>query len=121
MDKIFLKNMEFFAYHGVLDEERISGQKFQIDVEMVVDFNEAIASDNVFDTVDYSKVYEDVKEIVTNRRYKLIETLAERIVSVIFSKYEGVSQVIVRIRKPEVTFEGNQMAPEIEIMRIRNA
>ena len=74
MDKIFLKNMEFFAFHGVLNDERINGQYFEIDVEMNLDLSEAIKSDDLRDTVDYGQIYLIVKDETMKNRYNLVET-----------------------------------------------
>ena len=41
MDKIFLKNLAFFGFHGVLQEEKNLGQKFFVDVELSLDLKEA--------------------------------------------------------------------------------
>ena len=34
MDKIWIKDLEIFAYHGVLAEEKRNGQKFYVTVSM---------------------------------------------------------------------------------------
>ena len=120
MDKIFLNHMEFFAYHGVLNEERIHGQTFEIDVELSVDLSMAAKSDDIKDTVDYAQIYLEVKEIVTQRRYHLIETLASRIIEVLFSKYSIVKKICVRVRKPQAPIDGILVGPEVEIRRVRN-
>ena len=120
MDKLFLKNMEFFAYHGVLNEERINGQNFEIDVDMILDLAASALSDNVRDTVDYSQVYLDVKEFATQRRYNLIETLASRIADVVLLKNPKIQEVHVRVRKPQAPIIGKLAGPEVEIRRARN-
>ena len=37
MDKIILKNMAFYGYHGNLDSEKSQGQRFYVDVEIKTD------------------------------------------------------------------------------------
>jgi dihydroneopterin aldolase len=39
MDKIWIKDLEIFAYHGVLAEEKRNGQKFYVTVSMDVDLH----------------------------------------------------------------------------------
>ncbi len=39
MDKILMKNMSFYGYHGVMAEEKVLGQKFFIDVVLEVNLN----------------------------------------------------------------------------------
>ena len=31
MDRIIMKNLAFYAYHGAMEEEKVLGQKFFID------------------------------------------------------------------------------------------
>ena len=37
MDKIVLKNMAFYGYHGNLESEKSQGQRFFVDVEIKTD------------------------------------------------------------------------------------
>ena len=41
MDKIILSNLGFYGYHGVLEAEKILGQKFFIDAELYLNTKEA--------------------------------------------------------------------------------
>ena len=36
MDKILMQNLGFYAYHGLLKEESVLGQKFFLDIELEV-------------------------------------------------------------------------------------
>jgi len=112
--------MEFFAYHGVLNDERINGQYFEIDVEMGLDLSDACESDNILDTVDYGQIYLTVKEITTKNRFNLVETLAARIIEAIFNKHPRVDEICVSIRKPEAPIDGKLTGPEVKIRRNRN-
>ena len=56
MDKILIKGLKLFAYHGVNPEEKENGQDFIFDIELYVNMNKACHSDNVEDTVSYAKV-----------------------------------------------------------------
>lgn len=117
MDKITLKNMKFYAYHGFFPEEQEKGQTFFVDVEMYLDVSNAGKEDDLNKTVDYSAVYGLVKDVVTNNIFRLIETLADRISREILSKYKNVSETIVRVRKPEAPLGGELDWAEVEIRR----
>ena len=58
MDKIVWENMRFYGYHGVLQGEKDMGQKFFVDGELYLDLSQAGETDEIRNTVDYSKVYE---------------------------------------------------------------
>jgi dihydroneopterin aldolase len=58
--QIELCGMHFWAYHGCLESERREGNEFVVDFRCPSDFGAAAASDNLEDTLDYSRVYEVV-------------------------------------------------------------
>ncbi|MCX7708751.1 MAG: dihydroneopterin aldolase [Clostridia bacterium] len=120
MDKITLNNMKFFGYHGVFPEEQANGQHFYIDVEMVIDLHQAGTSDALEDTVSYAEVFDKVKDITENKRFRLIEKLADSISREILSSYEKILEVTVRVRKPEAPMNGELDWVQIEIKRSRN-
>ena len=50
MDKIVLKNMAFYGYHGNLTSEQAQGQRFFVDVEITTDLTKAGQSDQLEDS-----------------------------------------------------------------------
>jgi dihydroneopterin aldolase len=119
MDKILMQHMGFYGFHGVLDEERSIGQKFFIDVELSLDLASAGRTDDVAKTVSYAEVYDDVKYFAESARYNLIEALAENIAQQILAKYDLVSEVLVRVKKPEAPVRGIFDFFGVEIRRAR--
>ena len=59
--------MNFFAYHGVYPDEKKNGQNFIVDLELYTDLSTAGKSDNLKHTIDYSNVYEIIKQIMETR------------------------------------------------------
>ncbi len=119
MDKILMNDMMFYAYHGVLEEEKRLGQKFIISIELLLELKAAGLSDDVMDTVSYADVYEDVKEIVHGNKFNLIEKLAEEISKVVLMKYSLVNEIIIKILKPEAPVNGIYHSFGVEICRNR--
>ncbi|WZL72897.1 dihydroneopterin aldolase [Clostridiaceae bacterium 35-E11] len=120
MDKIIMKNLSFYGYHGVLQEESILGQKFFIDIDLYVDLKKAGTTDHVADTVHYGEAYALVKDIVENRRFQLIETLGETITSEVLYHFPKVHEIVIKIKKPEAPVPGIYDYFGIEIRRQRN-
>lgn len=120
MDKILMKNLKFFGYHGVLEEEQLKGQNFYIDVEMCTDLEKACCSDNLQHTVDYSAVYDIIKYITENNKFRLVEKLAGSISGEILSRYREIDEITVRVRKPEAPINGEFDWVGVEITRGRN-
>ena len=98
-DEIILTGVKAFGYHGVLEEEKQQGQEFIVDVTIVSDFSNAVASDDVAHTVNYAEVAEIAHDTVVNTRFDLIETLAHTIANRIL-ELSGVVSVKVTVNKP---------------------
>lgn len=98
MDKITLADLEVYYRVGVPDEERRHPQRLLITVEMFQDFSQAIATDDLKCTTDYFAVSQRLKRLGEGREWKLIESLAGEIVSLIRSEF-GVPRVRVEVKK----------------------
>lgn len=120
MDKIILNNLGFYAYHGVLEAEKVLGQKFFIDVELFIDTKEAGRTDDLTKSVSYADVYEIIKDITENKRFDLIEALAETIANKILDDYNMINSIMVRVKKPEAPVNGIFDYFAVEIRRDRN-
>ena len=108
--------MLFHAYHGVWDEEREVGQRFQVDIEIYRDLSVSGKTDKLRDTVDLYKVYETVESVVTQRTFKLVEALAESIAEELLAHFD-IPQILVRVRKPNSPIRGISDGIEVEIVR----
>jgi dihydroneopterin aldolase len=108
--------MVFRGYHGVWDEERQVGQRFEVDVEFVIDVKTAAKSDNIRNTIDLYKVYQAIENIVTKKSFKLVETLAETITTALLRKFP-IHELRVRVRKPNSPVPGICDGIEVEIVR----
>jgi len=120
MDKIVLRDMKFYGYHGVFPEEREKGQNFYIDVEAYLDLRRAGETDELEDTVDYSKIYDIIKYINENNKFRLIETFAHIISREILSTFRQIDRIVVRVRKPEAHIEGEFKWVGVEVERFSN-
>jgi len=116
-DRLRLMNLVFHAYHGLLPEEERLGQRFEVDVELLLDLAAAARADEPQLTVDYTDALALVEQIVTQRRFGLVEALAEALAEGIRQRFSTLEGVIIRVRKPNppvaTTFDGL----EVEIER----
>ena len=110
MDKIILKDMAFYGYHGLLKEESVLGQKFFIDIEIETDTKEAGINDDFTKTIKFTE----------DKRFNLIEALAENIASEILNRFDIAYSVMVRIRKKEAPVKGIFDYMGVEIRRYQN-
>jgi dihydroneopterin aldolase len=119
MDIIKLCNIVFYAHHGYYKAERELGQRFELDIEVRCDLRQAALNDNLEKTIDYRQVYSIAKDAFENNKFKLLETVADRIARKILIKYP-VAEVLIRVRKPNVPLKGFLDHIEIEVQRTKN-
>ena len=102
MGTIVIKGLRELGVHGVLPEEQIRPQPFEVDVELTVDVSSAGRSDALDDTVDYSAVAEAISRVVTSERYALLERLATRIAEVcrVDQRVTGVKVTVRKLHPP---------------------
>lgn len=118
-DRLRVLNLAFHAFHGLLPDEAVSGQRFEVDVELRLDLAAAGQGDDLVLTVNYAEVVDLVTQIVTaEARFDLVEALAEEIAARIGQRWTTVQSVVVRIRKPSPPVAADFAGLEIEIERI---
>ena len=100
MDKIYIRGLRVFAYHGVNIEEKEKGQPFVLDVTLEVDLSRAGQSDNLSDTVNYAKVAKRIVRVMQTEKDDLIERAATRVAEAILTEFPAVREVTVLLKKP---------------------
>ena len=119
MDKIIIKGLKLFAYHGVNPEEKVDGQNFILDITAQLDATKAKLSDNVDDTVSYAKIIKTATAVFTAQSYDLIEAAANKVGMEIMKTYPQLQSVTVLLKKPEapIKAEFDYVAVEETITR----
>lgn len=118
-DRIVLRNVRLEGRHGYYDHELERPQPFEVDVELVLNLQPAGIDDDLEQSVDYSKVYDIVRQIVESTSYRLLEALAEAISHELLAAFP-VAEVGVRVRKPKVQLGGPLDYAGVEIWRQRS-
>jgi dihydroneopterin aldolase len=117
MAKIRITNMMFYGFHGMYEYEREQGQKFYVDVEVVMQDDKACETDKLEDGVDMALIYAMVKDVVENKRFTMLMALAAHIGDHILEKYPQAAEVTTRVRKPQVPISGPMDYVEAEATR----
>lgn len=102
---IELEGMEFKAYHGCLDQEKVRGNTFTVDFRGELDLSAAAESDNLADTLNYGEIYEIVADEMTIPS-ELLENVAGRIVKAIERRFPELISFSVRISKKRPPVDG---------------
>lgn len=85
---------------GIHPHERVQEQDIAIDVSMDLDFAEAAETEDVGATVDYTEVAGALAALAVERRYQLIETMAEECAALVLGRWPRVESATVAIHKP---------------------
>ncbi len=101
MEKIIIKNLEIFAYHGVNPEEKQNGQRFLLDLTLWADLSQARQSDRLEDTVNYAAVRKTVQRAFTSESFDLIERAGHVVCQAVLAEHPQVCRVDLLLKKPE--------------------
>jgi dihydroneopterin aldolase len=112
MDEIVLEDIKIYAFHGCMKEETRIGSDYIINLNVKADLKDAAISDQLKDTVNYVDLLKIVNEEMAINS-KLLEHVAERIVSRILLTMKMVNNVQVKVAKQNPPINGNISAVTI--------
>lgn len=96
--KIYLRNVRFHAFHGVLPQEGIVGNDYLVNLVLDYDFFSAMQTDDLQGTLNYAEVYQKVREEMAVPS-KLLEHVAGRIAHRLFSDFPEIQKLQLSITK----------------------
>ena len=95
---IQLHDLRFYAYHGVMEQERRVGGEYLVSLHVEADLSRAVASDDVADTVNYAALYEVVAREMAQPS-KLLEHVAGMISQRVLLTFPMVDALSIRMTK----------------------
>ena len=98
--------MKFYAYHGVLEQERRVGNTFVVDLTLMAPLEKAVQSDQLEDTINYAEVYELTKQEM-NIHSKIIKKKEGRICRALRHHFPQIEQIEIRVSKLNPPFGGD--------------
>lgn len=112
--QIELRSMRFYAYHGVMEQERRVGGQFTVDLTLTLDSaaSAAVELDDLAATVNYAEAYDVVRNIMETPS-ALIEHVAGRILRALFDTFPLIASATVTVCKdapPIPGFDGKGCA-----------
>ncbi|GAB7192742.1 dihydroneopterin aldolase [Kineococcus sp. NUM-3379] len=120
LDRIVVRGLAATGYHGVLEEERRTGQPFSVDVALHLDTRAAAAGDDLGATVDYGVLSQRVVAVLAGEPVALLETLAQRVADVCLEA-AAVQAVDVVVHKPQAPIPVPFADVEVAVRRTRAA
>ncbi|MDR1120942.1 MAG: dihydroneopterin aldolase [Dysgonamonadaceae bacterium] len=116
---IQLTGLEFYAFHGVTEQERTVGNTFLVDISIDADLSKSMDSDRLEDTINYAKVYTLTKkemEIPSN----LLEHVAGRILHTLLNHFSAIEKTTVAIAKKNPPIEGQVDWAKVIVSQCKN-
>ena len=103
-----LNHLRFFAFHGLYEEEKKTGNEFEVNIKVSFKAPEKVIS-KLHDTINYVRLHAIVNEMMQHPE-KLLETVAMKIADHIHHEFLFASVVeiqIVKLHPPIINFTGN--------------
>lgn len=113
--KIYLRNVRFHAFHGVLPLEGIVGNDYLVNLVLDYDFSSAMKTDDLQGTLNYAEVYQKVREEMTVPS-KLLEHVAGRIAHRLFSDFPEIQKLQLSITKVNPPMSADSDGAGVEVV-----
>ncbi len=102
---IEVTGIEFYGYHGCMNEESVLGGKYIVDVTLMTNFMRSAETDELVDTIDYVQV-RDIVVAEMAVRSKLIEHVGNRILKRFKAEFPTLISARVKVRKLNPPIQG---------------
>lgn len=98
---LIIENLKVMACHGVNPEEKVNPQPFLFTAKLYFDLSKAEKSDNLYDTINYSKASKAIINLAIHNSFDLIEKLASETALMLLREFPKIDAVELTVRKPE--------------------
>lgn len=112
---IEINRLRLRAHHGVLPQERIAGNIFEVTVHLNYPITSAIKNDNIASTLNYADVIEVIKQIM-EQPSQLLEHVVGRLQTALTEQYPKIKNGYIRIAKmaPPISEQVESVAVSIK-------
>ena len=98
MALIEIEGMEFYAFHGHFEVEKVAGNRFLVNLKIETNLSNAGQTDKLEDTIDYQKAYLAVKEEMAISS-DLLENVCQRIINRLKIEFPYIQKMTVKVSK----------------------
>lgn len=118
-DKLIVKDLRVYGYHGVNKDENEQGQPFIVDLTCYMDMSRPCRSDNINETVNYAEMVVLVSKVIREKTYNIIEYVAQQIAEAVLKEYREIKRIDVLLKKPRAPILADFGYVAVEITRER--
>lgn len=115
---ICLDQMQFYAYHGVTQQEKKVGNIFFVSLQLTTPINASFQSDEVADTISYADVYTCVEKEM-QKTANLLEYLCQQISEILYHTFPTITAINIRVDKQTPPMGGQIERVGIQLSSIR--
>ena len=101
---INLKDMHFFAHHGLHDHEKKNGNEFEVDVSISFKHPDKVIV-RIGETIDYAAVYKIIEKEI-QKPNELLETLLHALAQTLKRSFPQITKIDLAIYKLSAPIEG---------------
>ena len=114
---IFIKDFIIHEIIGIHDHEKVKKQKIKFNIVIDVNQNTLPNEKDLRSIINYEKITKKLENLVKNKKYNFLESLAEDSFVEIF-KDKRISSVKIKIEKPDAI--RNASSAGVEIFKSRS-
>lgn len=111
---IYLENLRFYARHGVGEQERLAGNRYEITLKIGYPFQRAMQTDRLEDTLNYAAVYELIAAEMQVPS-ALLEHVAGRIVTRLRERFPEIASLDLKLSKLNPPISGEIPAVAVRV------
>lgn len=95
---ITIDKLRLHCNHGVLEQERVVGNEFDVTVVFSYDATNAVMSDNIFSAISYAEVITVITRTMQTPS-SLLEHVAGRVIDALATAFPSILSITVSITK----------------------
>lgn len=113
---VVIHRLRIRAFHGVLPQERLTGNDYEVNVRIGYPLAAAMTSDDVADTLNYASLCEVIKREM-RQPANLLEHVAARIIAAIQATWQHVTSIDLELTKlnPPISADCDGASVELHV------
>jgi dihydroneopterin aldolase len=117
MGTIELRDLHVRCIVGIFPHERELEQDVYLDIKMDFDFASAAQSEDINQTIDYTAVASRVTSLILEKKFLLIETMAEKCAQLLLASHPQLDRVAIAVKKPAAVPQAKNTIASVERTR----
>ncbi|WP_316173173.1 MULTISPECIES: dihydroneopterin aldolase [unclassified Bradyrhizobium] len=119
LTSIKISGLQTYGYHGLFEEERALGQKFNFDIFAMLQEVRSHLSDDLGSSIRYDAVVDEVVRSAASGKFQTLEALGETIATNLLRRFMAMESVTVAVAKssPPIPHSIEQVGVQVTLSR----